>query len=45
MRYFARTGTYSIDKARRVLGYEPRVGLDEGMKRTAAWLRANGLIP
>jgi sterol-4alpha-carboxylate 3-dehydrogenase (decarboxylating) len=24
----------SIDKARRVLGYEPRVGLDEGVRRS-----------
>ena len=39
MRYLARTGTYSIEKARRVLGYEPEVGLDEGMRRTEAWLR------
>ena len=31
MRYLARPGTYSIEKARRLLGYEPKVGLDEGM--------------
>jgi nucleoside-diphosphate-sugar epimerase len=44
MRYFARTGTYSIAKARRVLGYEPEVDLDEGMRRTEEWLRAEGLL-
>jgi nucleoside-diphosphate-sugar epimerase len=44
MRYFTRTGTYSIDKARRVLGYHPRVDLAEGMRRTEAWLRAQNLI-
>ena len=43
--YFLRTGTYSIAKARRVLGYEPRVDLDEGMARTEAWLRGIGLLP
>jgi nucleoside-diphosphate-sugar epimerase len=43
-RYLARTGTYSIAKARRVLGYEPRVSLSEGMRRTEAWLRAEGLV-
>jgi nucleoside-diphosphate-sugar epimerase len=44
MRYLARPGTYSIDKARRVLGYEPRVGLEEGMRLTEAWLRREGLL-
>lgn len=44
MRYLARRGTYSIEKARRVLGYEPAVDLDEGMRRTEAWLRETGRI-
>ena len=43
-RYLARTGTYAIDRARAELGYDPQVGLSEGMERTAAWLRAEGLI-
>jgi len=43
--YLARTGTYSIAKARRMLGFEPRVQLDDGMARTAAWLRRAGLAP
>ncbi|MES1192713.1 MAG: NAD-dependent epimerase/dehydratase family protein [Solirubrobacterales bacterium] len=43
-RYLARTGTYAIDRARTELGYDPKVGLGEGMERTAAWLRAEGLI-
>jgi nucleoside-diphosphate-sugar epimerase len=29
----------NIDKARRRLGYEPRVDLDEGLARTIAWYR------
>lgn len=41
----ARTGTYSIDKARRVLGYEPAVDLAEGMRRTERWLRESGRLP
>jgi nucleoside-diphosphate-sugar epimerase len=45
MRYFARTGTYSIEKARRLLGYRPAVDLAEGMARTEQWLRAEGLLP
>ncbi|KZT71644.1 NAD(P)-binding protein [Daedalea quercina L-15889] len=33
------TGTmyFSSEKARRVLGYEPEVGVDEGLDRTVAW--------
>lgn len=44
MRYLARTGTYSIAKARRMLGYEPAVDVAEGMARTERWLREEGLI-
>ncbi|MFC4069652.1 NAD-dependent epimerase/dehydratase family protein [Actinoplanes subglobosus] len=44
MRYFTRTGTYSIAKARRLIGYSPQVNLTEGMARTETWLRAEGLI-
>ena len=40
----ARRGTYSIDKARRLLGWAPEVGLDEGMRRTEAWLRERGML-
>jgi nucleoside-diphosphate-sugar epimerase len=42
--YISRHGTYSIEKARRMLGYEPKIDLDEGMRRTEEWLRAEGLI-
>lgn len=42
MRMLAGRGSVSIDKARRVIGYEPRVGLDDGMVRTEKWLRAEG---
>jgi nucleoside-diphosphate-sugar epimerase len=41
--YLARRGTYSIDKARKLLGYEPRIDLDEGFRRTEAWLREQGM--
>lgn len=44
MRYLAREGTYSIEKARTLLGYEPAVDLDEGMRRTEVWLREQGLL-
>src|SRR4051794_28949864 len=45
VKYLAkRCGGYSIAKARNVLGYEPKVGLDEGMKRCEEWLRAEGML-
>lgn len=44
VRYLARTGTYSISKARRILGYEPAIDLAEGMRRTEEWLRGRGLV-
>ena len=42
LRYFLRTGTYSNAKARELLGWEPRIGVDEGLARTVAWLREQG---
>lgn len=44
VRYLARTGGYSSAKARALIGYEPKVDLDEGMRRTEAWLRDEGLL-
>ena len=31
----------SIDKARRMLGYEPKIGIKEGIKRTVDWFLEN----
>jgi nucleoside-diphosphate-sugar epimerase len=42
--FLTKKGHYSIDKARRLLGYEPRVSFDEGMARTESWLRATGQL-
>jgi nucleoside-diphosphate-sugar epimerase len=42
--YLARRGTYSIAKAARTLGYAPAVGLEDGMRRTEAWLREQRLL-
>lgn len=36
---------FSIDRARRALGYDPRIGFAEGMERTAAWIRWARLAP
>jgi 2-alkyl-3-oxoalkanoate reductase len=42
--YVTHPGTYSIAKAQRVLGWEPRVSLEEGMARTRVWLEDAGLL-
>jgi nucleoside-diphosphate-sugar epimerase len=39
-----RTGTYSIEKARTELGFEPLVSFYDGMVRVEQWARAEGLI-
>ncbi len=44
VRYLMRTGSYSIEKARTLLGFEPKVDLADGMARTERWLREEGLI-
>ncbi|HEY7151450.1 MAG TPA: NAD-dependent epimerase/dehydratase family protein [Solirubrobacterales bacterium] len=44
VRYLSRSGTYSIEKARTVLGYSPSVDLEEGMRRCEEWLRAEGAL-
>jgi nucleoside-diphosphate-sugar epimerase len=46
VRFFAAKGTVKIDKARKMLGYEPDFDLAVGMKRTEQWARwANLLEP
>ncbi len=42
--YLARPGTYSIEKARRLLGYSPAVDLAEGMARSEKWLGEQGFL-
>ena len=44
MRMLARRGSYSIEKARHLLGYEPKIDLSEGMQRTERWLADRGLL-
>ncbi len=45
MLMLSKTETFSIEKARRMLGYEPKVDLSEGMRRTEQELRAQGVLP
>ena len=39
-----RRGTVSTERIRSELGWEPRVPLSEGLRRSAEWARAQGLI-
>lgn len=42
--FFTKHREFSIDKARRLLGYEPRVDVEEGIRKTAAWYREAGWL-
>ena len=42
--WYRQNRAFRIDKARRDLGYQPRVGIDEGLRRTADWYRREGLL-
>lgn len=35
---------FSIEKAKRVLGYQPAYGLEDGMRESVAWFREQGLL-
>jgi nucleoside-diphosphate-sugar epimerase len=39
LHFRANPSQFSIAKAQRLLGYRPKVGFEEGMRRTEAWLR------
>jgi nucleoside-diphosphate-sugar epimerase len=43
--FFKHNRAFSIEKARRVLGYEPRFDLEEGFRRTVEGYRSEGLLP
>ena len=43
--FLTRQARFSIEKARRELGYQPRFSLEEGMKLTEHWLREAGYLP
>lgn len=42
--WFRQNRAFNIDKARRELGYQPKVSLSEGLKITADWYKKEGLI-
>lgn len=42
--WFRQVRAFRIDKAKTDLGYDPRVGIDEGLRRTGEWYEAQGII-
>jgi len=45
IRYMCTHHYFSIERAKRELGYDPHVSIIEGLDRTVAWLREQGRIP
>jgi nucleoside-diphosphate-sugar epimerase len=42
--FFTKSRAFDIARARAELGYAPKVGLDEGIRRTLAWYRGQGWL-
>jgi nucleoside-diphosphate-sugar epimerase len=42
--WYRQNRAFKIDKAKKELGYQPRVGIDEGLKRTAEWYKKEGYL-
>ncbi|MGC1404160.1 MAG: NAD-dependent epimerase/dehydratase family protein [Thermodesulfobacteriota bacterium] len=42
--WYRQNRAFKIDKAKKELGYQPRVGIDEGLKRTAEWYKQEGYL-
>jgi dihydroflavonol-4-reductase len=42
--FFTKSRAFDIARARAELGYDPGVGLDEGIRRTLAWYREQGWL-
>ncbi|MFT5574323.1 MAG: dihydroflavonol-4-reductase [Cryomorphaceae bacterium] len=42
--FFVKSRAFDNTKARKIIGYNPRVSTEEGVAKTIAWYEANGLI-
>jgi nucleoside-diphosphate-sugar epimerase len=42
--FYTKSRSFDISRARREIGYEPRVGLRDGISRTLAWYRERGWL-
>jgi 2-alkyl-3-oxoalkanoate reductase len=43
--WYRQVRAFKIDKAKRELGYQPKVGIDEGLRRAVEWYRSEGMLP
>jgi nucleoside-diphosphate-sugar epimerase len=43
--FFTKSRAFTIEKARRLLGYAPCIDLESGIRSTAEWYRTQGLLP
>lgn len=42
--WYRQNRAFDISRARRDLGYDPKIGLEEGLRRTFEWYRAEGML-
>ena len=42
--WYRKNRAFDISKAKKELDYQPRVGLDEGLRRTAEWYTSEGYL-
>ena len=42
--FFTKSRSFDISKAKRILGYTPQYGLQEGLSKTAEWYKQQGLL-
>jgi nucleoside-diphosphate-sugar epimerase len=42
--WFRQNRAFKIDKAKQELDYQPKIGIDEGLKRTADWYKKEGYL-
>jgi 2-alkyl-3-oxoalkanoate reductase len=42
--WYRQNRAFNIDKAKRELGYAPKIGIDEGLKLTAEWYKKEGYL-
>jgi nucleoside-diphosphate-sugar epimerase len=43
--FFTKSRAFTIEKAKRVLGYAPQIDLETGISTTVEWYRRHGLLP
>ena len=43
--FFTKSRAFSIEKARRLLGYQPKIDLECGFVETTKWYRDQGYLP